>query len=62
MLKEDKNVLAILIREYSMQDIMDALAEAAFERANEFSDMGFTDKSVDMIKKADLLRETRNVM
>lgn len=57
MLKEDKKELAALVNAYSLKEIVQVLAEIAFERAGMMSDMELKGKAKAWSKDASLLEE-----
>lgn len=55
MLREDKNLLAMLVKEYSMKDVIHTLAIIASENADELSDMSLKEQAITMADNSDTL-------
>jgi hypothetical protein len=62
MLKEDRNVLAMLVKEYSLKEVVRALAVIASESADEYSDMMLKEKSISLANSSDTLYEVIDKM
>lgn len=57
MLKEDLDILQVLVREYGPKVIVSSLAQAMDKEANHLSDLGLKEKALDAINMAEVLRE-----
>lgn len=62
MLQEDKNTLKMLVKEYSLVEVVRALAQVALAEADDLSDMSLKDKASVMADNADLLLEVTSDM
>lgn len=57
MLREDKNLLTMLVKEYSMKEVIHAPAVIASENADELSDMSLKERAITMANNSDTLYE-----
>ena len=62
MLNQDENILANLVHEYSIQEIVHSLATIASEKAGDFSDMGLQDQARKMVKLSLCLEKLNDEM
>ena len=55
MLRSDENILSVLVEKYTLQEVIDTLAQIAEERAHNLSDAYMKEKAVDMYDNSVIL-------
>jgi hypothetical protein len=62
MLKEDRNVLALLIKEYGAKEVVQELAFVLSDRADEASDLGLKEQAIASASTAWALQDLCNII